>query len=232
VWCRTGAGSCSLARRGQLRHRFDLPAADQAASSPIDLAIRWFGHPSIYSMHPTFLVIKSEAAMAACVNFVISNVDSLVFLAVSMRFTNWILMWVMAFWSLDGTVFWIVLYKWLDDRKIQISSLNFLAELAIKFYCDFVEGPLWIQTKLMREMEGWVVNEIEPAISVLCCKLPLPGILYTYLNSFTFVKIWSNNFIWWHTDLNSTLLNAKQGACYFFREYWEFTFWKVQRSWK
>jgi hypothetical protein len=33
------------------------------------------------------------------------------------------------------------------------------AQVLDKLYCDFAEGPLWIQTKLMREMEGWVVND-------------------------------------------------------------------------
>jgi hypothetical protein len=33
------------------------------------------------------------------------------------------------------------------------------ARVLEKLYCEFAEGPLSIQTKLMREMEGWVLNE-------------------------------------------------------------------------
>ena len=33
------------------------------------------------------------------------------------------------------------------------------APLLEKLYCEFAEGPMWIQTKLMQEMEGWVLND-------------------------------------------------------------------------
>ncbi|XP_051222549.1 uncharacterized protein [Lolium perenne] len=33
------------------------------------------------------------------------------------------------------------------------------ARVLEELYCEFAEGPLSIQTKLMREMEGWVLNE-------------------------------------------------------------------------
>jgi hypothetical protein len=32
------------------------------------------------------------------------------------------------------------------------------AQVLDRLFCQFAEGPLWIQTQLMQEMKGWVMN--------------------------------------------------------------------------
>ncbi|TVU18978.1 hypothetical protein EJB05_35101, partial [Eragrostis curvula] len=46
--------------------------------------------------------------------------------------------------------------------KAQRALAKFLlcnAPAVEELWCDFAEGPLWIQTELMREIKGWVVNK-------------------------------------------------------------------------
>ncbi|XP_024315507.1 uncharacterized protein LOC112270957 [Brachypodium distachyon] len=62
---------------------------------------------------------------------------------------------------LRSTVSRIALVHYQGGRA-QRTLARFLLRNAMvleELYCGFAEGPLWIQTQLMREMEGWVVNE-------------------------------------------------------------------------
>lgn len=46
--------------------------------------------------------------------------------------------------------------------RVQRTLAKFLlcnAPTIDKLWCQFAEGPLWMQTELMREMKAWVLNE-------------------------------------------------------------------------
>ncbi|KAI4992033.1 hypothetical protein ZWY2020_040537 [Hordeum vulgare] len=44
-------------------------------------------------------------------------------------------------------------------QRMLVKFLVCNAKVLEKLYCGFAEGPMWIQTKLKREMEDWALNE-------------------------------------------------------------------------
>ncbi|KAI5002574.1 hypothetical protein ZWY2020_027224 [Hordeum vulgare] len=52
----------------------------------------------------------------------------------------------------------LVHYQGGRAQRMLASFLLRNALLLNKLYCEFAQGPMWIQRELMREMESWVVN--------------------------------------------------------------------------